>query len=496
MNKMGFPTCDQNRKTADFQLPRTVSDHTGPLRMENLMAPLSNTDMRDIETLVHPYTNLATHRQSGPIVIDRAKGIRVYDQHGKPYIEGMSGLWCASLGFGNDEIAETAREQIANLSYTHLFASRSHESAIELAEKIKEMSPAPASKVFFTSSGSEANDTQVKLLWYYNNARGKPEKKKIISRLKGYHGVTVASASLTGLPANHTDFDLPIAGILHTDCPHYYHFAEAGESEADFSRRMAQNLEALIQEQGPETIAGFIAEPIMGAGGVILPPENYFQEIKKVLDAHDILFIADEVICGFHRTGEAFGSLTFDMEPDSISIAKAITSAYAPLGALTVNEDMYRAMLNQSEKIGTLGHGFTYSGHPLATSIGLKTLEIYERENIPGHVRTVSAIFLERLNRLADHDLIGETRGIGLIGAAEIVSDKGRKQSFDPSHGVGAKAAEYCRDEGIILRPLGDSIGFCPPLIIQEDDIHELFDGVEKALDRTQEWIRESGIQN
>ena len=259
---------------------------------------------------------------------------------------------------------------------------------------------------------------------------------------------------------------------------------------------MAQNLEALIQEQGPETIAGFIAEPIMGAGGVILPPENYFQEIKKVLDAHDILFIADEVICGFHRTGEAFGSLTFDIEPDSISIAKAITSAYAPLGALTVNEDMYQAMLNQSEKIGTLGHGFTYSGHPLATAIGLKTLEIYERENIPGHVRTVSAIFLERLNRLADHDLIGETRGIGLIGAAEIVTDKGRKQSFDPSHGVGAKAAEFCRDEGIILRPLGDSIGFCPPLIIQEDDIHELFDGVEKALDRTQAWIQESGIQN
>ncbi|GAG13883.1 unnamed protein product, partial [marine sediment metagenome] len=270
-----------------------------------------------------------------------------------------------------------AREQLSKLSFTHIFGGKSHDSAIALAEKLKEISPVPASKIFFSCSGSEANDTQIKLVWYYNNARGLPEKKKIISRQRGYHGVTIATASLTGLPANHADFDLPIDRILHTGCPHHYRLAEEGESEDEFATRLASELDELIQQEGPDTVAAFIAEPVMGAGGVVVPPESYFGKIQDVLNKYDILFIADEVICGFGRTGEMFGSQTFGMKPDTITVAKALTSAYAPLGAITVSEDVYQAMLDESRKIGVFGHGYTYSGHPLSTAIGLKTLEIY-----------------------------------------------------------------------------------------------------------------------
>ena len=277
--------------------------------------PLTNVQARDLATILHPYTPLHTLPQTGPLVLDHGKGVFVYDTQGNEYIEGMSGLWCAGLGFGDAELIEAATEQMHKLPYYHLFGGKGMEPAIELGEKLKEIAPMPVSKVFFTSSGSEANDTQVKLAWYYNNALGRPEKKKIISRMKAYHGVTVMSGSLTGLPIVHGDFDLPVAGVLHTDCPHHYRFAEDGESEADFVARLAANLEALIEKEGPETIAAFIAEPIMGAGGVILPPEGYFQAIRPILSEHDILFIDDEVICGFGRTGNWWGAETYDSSP-------------------------------------------------------------------------------------------------------------------------------------------------------------------------------------
>ena len=453
-------------------------------------------DNRDIEAVVHPYTNLALHRELGPTVIERGSGIYVWDTEGNRYIEGLSGLWCTALGYGNEELIEAAREQLSNLSFSHLFGGKSHPNAIALAEKIKEISPAPTSKVFFTCSGSEANDTQIKLVWYYNNARGKPEKKKIISRIKGYHGVTIAAASLTGLSANHQGFDLPIAGILHTECPHHYRYCEPGESEEEYATRLAASLEALIERERPDTIAAFIAEPVMGAGGVIVPPRTYFEKIQAVLDPHDILFIADEVICGFGRTGKMFGSETFGIRPDSISVAKALTSAYVPLGAVTVPEKIYEAMIEESRRIGTFGHGFTYGGHPLATAVALKTLEIYERDNILAHIASVSPVFQTRLKSLSDHPLVGEARGIGLLGGVELVADKAAKTAFDPYKLVGAKAAEFCQEQGLLIRQLGDTIALCPPLIISGGEINALFDALERALDQTEAWVTKEGLKN
>jgi len=455
------------------------------------MSPLTNAQTRDVETLIHPYTNLDAHRGEGPTILESGKGIYVHDTDGKQYIEGMAGLWCTSLGYGNEELIETAREQLSKLSFTHLFGGKSHDPAIALAEKLKEISPAPASKIFFTCSGSEANDTQIKLAWYYNNARGLPEKKKIISRQRGYHGVTIATASLTGLPANHADFDLPIDRILHTACPHHYRNAQDGESEENFSTRLANELDELIQQEGPDTIAAFIAEPVMGAGGVIIPPEPYFAKIQAVLAKYDILFIVDEVICGFGRTGNMFGSQTYDLKPDTISVAKAITSAYSPLGAVTVSEDVYQAMLDESRKIGTFGHGYTYSGHPLSTAIGLKTLEIYERDNIVGQVQSVAPIFQSRLNALSSHPLVGEARGIGLIGAVELVADKASRTPFDPKLGAAAHASQMCQEEGLITRAIfGDALALCPPLIITEQQTHEMFDALERGLERSLDVLK------
>jgi 4-aminobutyrate---pyruvate transaminase len=450
---------------------------------------LSNLAVRDIETLVHPYTNLATFRETGPLVLERGEGVFLYDTAGKPYLEGMAGLWCTALGYGNAELVEAARAQMTKLPFTHIFGGKSHDPAIELAEKLKEIAPVPISKIFFCSSGSEANDSQVKLVWYYNNALGRPKKKKIIGRLKGYHGVTVASASLTGLPANHLDFDLPIAGILHTSCPHHYRFAQAGESEEDFSTRLAAELDEMIEREGPDTVAAFIAEPVMGAGGVIVPPATYFPKIQAVLAKHDVLCIADEVICGFGRLGTLFGATAVGMKPDTISVAKALSSAYVPIGAVMIPEMMYQAMLVESRKIGTFGHGFTYSGHPVATAVALKTLEIYARDKIVEHVQRIAPLFRKRLTALADHPLIGEARCLGLVGAVEIVADKASKRSFDPKRFVGAKCSAFAQEDGLIVRNLIDSIAVCPPLIIREQEIDLMFDRLGRALDRTQEWL-------
>ncbi|MEC9367239.1 MAG: aminotransferase [Pseudomonadota bacterium] len=458
------------------------------------MTALTNAQMRDVETLIHPYTNLNTHRSAGPLILERGKGVYVWDNTGKRYIEGMAGLWCTALGYGNRELIEAAREQMERLSFTHIFGGKSHDPAIELAERIKEISPAPASKVFFTCSGSEANDTQIKLAWYYNNARGKPEKKKIISRQRAYHGVTVATASLTGLLANHRDFDLPIDRFIHTGSPHYYHDAEAGETEQDFSERRARELQEMIEKEGPDTIAAFIAEPVLGAGGVVVPPDGYFEAIQAVLDKYDIQFIVDEVICGFGRTGNMFGSQTYKIRPDSISVAKAITSAYAPLGALTVSEDVYQAMIDESRKIGTFGHGYTYSGHPLSTALGVKTLEIYKRDDIVAKVRKVAPLFQKRLAALGEHPLVGEARGVGLIGAVELVADKKVKRNFDAKQGVAAKAAMFVQEEGLIVRNIfNDTLTLCPPLIISEDEIGDMFDALERGLDRTATWVKKQG---
>jgi 4-aminobutyrate---pyruvate transaminase len=382
------------------------------------------------------------------------------------------------------------------LSFSNVFGGKSHDGAIELSEKLKEIAPCPTSKILFGTSGSDANDMQMKLTWYYNNARGKPEKKKIISRVRGYHGVTIASGSLTGLPTVHTDFDLPIKNVLHTSCPHFYRGGVDGETEDQFTDRMAQDLDDLIQHEGPDTIAAFIAEPVMGAGGVVVPPMSYFPKINAVLARYDVRFIADEVICGFGRTGNWFGTQTFGMKSTSISMAKAITSAYFPMSAITIEDDLYQAMVDESKKIGTFGHGFTYTAHPVGCAVALKAIEIYQRDRIIEHVRKVAPVFQERLNALADHPLVGEARGIGLIGALELVADKKSKRAFDPKKAVGPTAVNFLTELGVINRAMGDSLAFCPPLIITEEQAHELFNLVAKALDMTEAWVRKENLRD
>jgi len=457
------------------------------------MTPLSNLAVRDIETLVHPYTNLAGVRETGPLVIERGKGVFIYDVNGKAYIEGMAGLWCTALGYDNEELAEAAARQMRKLPFAHLFSAKSHDPAIELAEKLKEMAPAPTSKVLFCNSGSEANDTQIKLVWYMNNALGRPRKKKIVSRQRAYHGVTIASASLTALPANHRDFDLPIDRILHAACPHHYRHARAGESEEEFATRLAAELEAMIEREGPDTVAAFIAEPVMGAGGVLVPPKTYFEKITAVCRRHDVYLIDDEVICGFGRLGTAFGCEKLGFRPDSISVAKALTSGYVPMAAVTVPEPMYQALLDESRKIGVFGHGFTYTGHPVAAAVALKTLEIYARERLFDQVAQKAPHFQARLSALAEHPLVGEARGLGLIGAVELVADKTSKRSFDAKAAVAPRAVRLAEEEGLIVRALfGDAVSLCPPLIITREEIDELFDRLTRSLDRTLDWaVRE-----
>ena len=456
--------------------------------------PLSNAQARDVQALLHPYTNLVKLRETGPLVFERGKGVRVYDEHGKDYIEAMAGLWCTALGWGEEALIEAAAEQMRKLAYGHLFAGRSHEPAIALAEKLKDIAPFPVGKVFFANSGSEANDTQVKLFWYANNARGYPAKKKIISRVKGYHGVTIAAASLTGLPANQRSFDLPLDFVRFTDCPHYYRNAEAGESERDFSGRMAKNLEALIVREGPETIAAMIAEPVQGAGGVILPPEGYFDAICRVLAQYGIPLIEDEVITGFGRTGNWFGCGTYGFEPATMTVAKALSSAYLPISAVLISPEICEAIEEESGRIGTFGHGFTYSGHPVAAAVALKTIEIYEQRDIVGHVRHVAPLFLKRLAKLGEHPLVGEAKGIGLIGGIEIVADKKSKCSFEPAKTAAVQIGKFVEEEGVIARPLmGDRIALCPPLVITEAEIDELFDRFERGLNKGLDWAKREG---
>ena len=441
----------------------------------------------DIAAHLHPFTNLATHPQTDPLVITRGDGIYVEDDRGRRYLEAMSGLWCASLGFSNERLAEAGSTALRTLPYYHTFNGRSNAAAIALAEKLLALAPVPMSKVLFANSGSEANDTAVKLVWYYHNAIGQPAKKKIIARKTAYHGVTVAAASLTGLVNNHRDFDLPIAGILHVDCPHHFRYALPGESEEAFATRLAEALDQRIVEEGPGTVAAFIAEPVMGAGGVVVPPATYFEKIQKVLAKHDVLLIADEVICGYGRTGEMFGSTTFGLRPDILTSAKALSSGYAPISAVMISEKLNAAIAANSGKIGTFGHGYTYSGHPVSCAIALEALQVYEDEGIVGHVQAIAPQFQQGLRRHATRRYVAEARGIGLIGAIELMADPVARTAFDPARKAGPRLAELALEQGLIVRAMGDAIAFCPPLIITAAQIDEMFMRFERAMSRFEE---------
>jgi 4-aminobutyrate--pyruvate transaminase len=462
--------------------------------IESAAATANDLDALDLARVFHPNTNLAALHRGRPLVLTRGKGVHVFDNHGKQYIEAMAGLWCTTLGYGDDELARTAYEQIKKLSFSHLFTGKSHEPGILLADKLVGMAPFAASRVFFGNSGSDANDTQIKLVWYYNNAIGRPKKKKIIARLKGYHGTTLGSAGLTGLPSFHKLFDVPLPPFLHTDAPYLYRGAAAGESEDDYATRLADNLEQLIIREGPDTIAAFIAEPLMGVGGVLLPPRGYFPKIQAVLEKYDVLLIDDEVITGFGRTGELWGAQVFGMKPQTVTVAKALSSAYLPISAVIVPEFLYAPMIEASGEVGLFGHGFTYSGHPVAAAVALRTLAIYEERKLYEHVREIAPQFQAALNALASHPLVGDTRGIGLLGACELVQNKTTKAAFDAKLAVGAKCMCFCQEHGLIVRAVGDVIVLCPPYIVTAAHIDEIFAKLRRGLDDTLEWARRERV--
>jgi 4-aminobutyrate--pyruvate transaminase len=419
------------------------------------------------------------------MVISRGEGVRVWDENGKSYIESVAGLWCAALGFSNERLVAAAAEQMRKLPFYHAFTAKSHMPMIDLAEMLIARAPVPMSKVFFANSGSEANDTVIKMMWYFNNAVGRPKKKKLIGRVKGYHGITLAAASLTGLPANHRSFDVPLPGFLHTITPHFYHGALPGESEDAFATRCAEELEKLILAEDPDTIAAMWSEPIMGAGGVIVPPPGYYQKIQAVLRKYDIFFVADEVICGFWRTGNYWGSQTLGMEPDVLVCAKALSAAFLPISAVMVNERIFQGLADESHVIGTFGHGYTYSGHPVPAAVAVETLKIYDEMDMGGHVREVGPYLQSELRRrFVGHELVGEVRGVGMIAAVELVADRATHRNFDPALKIGARWAKLCETNGVIARAMSnDGLAFSPPLIITRAEIDEMLDAVSRSLD-------------
>ena len=446
--------------------------------------------IRDVASVLHPFTNPSSHESEGPLVITRGDGVWVYGEDGKAHLEAASGLWCASLGFNEPRLADAAYRQLKTLPFMHLFTSRSHSPAIELAERLLRLAPSPMSKAFFANSGSEAADTVVKIVWFYNNAIGRPEKKKIIARADGFHGSTVAAGSLTGIFRNHRKFDLPIPNIRHASRPHYYHGAMPGESEEAYSSRLASELDRQILDEGPDTVAAMIAEPVMGAGGVLIPPTGYFEKVQQVISKHDMLFIADEVICGFGRTGNMWGSQTFGLRPDMLTTAKQLSSAYAPISAVMVNQRVYDVLLQGSNEIGTFAHGFTYSGHPVSAAVALECLKIYEERDIVERVRRLGPRMLNGLrDRFGDHPLVGEVRGVGLMAGIELIEDKKSRKPFDPALGVGPYCMQKALDRGVVLRALGDTIAFSPPLIITESEIDIVLDRFDEALQDTVSWL-------
>ncbi len=439
----------------------------------------------DKNHLLHPATSIAQQQSDGPRIIGSGKGIRLRDTDGHELIDAIAGLWCVNVGYGREELADSMADAARTLGYYHSFSGMSNPPQIELAAALSAMAPGKLSRVFFGSSGSDANDTLMKIAWHYFALKGQPQKRKIISRMNAYHGTSISTASLTGLPAFHKAFHLPIDGVLHTDCPHFYRYGEPGEGERDYAKRMAAKLEAMILAEGPETVAGFIAEPIMGAGGVIAPPHGYFQEIQAVLKRHNVLMIADEVICGYGRLGEAFGSDVFGIEPDLMATAKGLTSDYFPLSAAFITDEIWDVLKQGSETYGSFYHGYTYSGHPVGAATALANLDIISRERLIENAAKVGAYLHQELQKLCEaHPNIGEVRGRGLLAGVQLIADKEKKTFFDPACKIPARIAEACYRKGLIVRPLPSvtTLAFSPPLIVTEADIDEILGRFEAGL--------------
>lgn len=446
------------------------------------MVDIKTIAERDRASVLHPFTQLkefASGNIGDPTIVTGGKGICIKDAEGRSYIDAFAGLYCVNIGYGRTEVAAAIARQAYQLAYYHTYAAHTTEELATLSDRLVRMAPGKASKVFFGLSGSDANETQAKLVWYYNNLRGFPKKKKIISRERGYHGCSVISGSMTGMSFYHDHMDLPFQGVLHTGVPHHYWGAEPGETEDAFSRRRAAELEELIVREGPETIGAFIAEPVLGTGGITPPPIGYWLEIQAVLRRYDVLLIVDEVICGFGRTGADFGCTLYGIEPDLVTVAKGLTSGYMPLSGAIVSEKVYEVMEQGADRVGAFSHGYTYSGHPIAAAAANAVLDIVEQDRLADRARVVGMYFQRRLNeRFAQLEIVGEVRGVGLLGAVEFVADRQAKRRFDPELKVGARISKAARDRGLIARamPHGDILGFAPPLVVSEAEIDEIVD--------------------
>jgi L-2,4-diaminobutyrate transaminase len=448
----------------------------------------------DRRTLVHAFTSFADYAKHGPIIMKEGRGIRLRDVHGREYVDAMAGLWCVNVGYGNAEVADAIARQARELPFYHSFFGMSTEPAIRLADRLLRLVPWPMSRVFFGLSGSDANDTQVKLVWLYQQLRGKPGKRKWIARRRGYHGVTVAASSLTGLPPVHARMGLPLPGFLHVTPPDPYRECPPGTSEAEFVARLAAELDQTIVREGPETVAAFIAEPVMGAGGVIVPPAGYFEAIGEVLRRHDVLLVADEVICGFGRLGRRFGSQVFGMQPDLVTLAKGLTSGYAPLSACLLSERVWSEIERRETELGMLAHGFTYSAHPLGAAAALANLDVMEHEGLYERAAELGRHLQRRLREaFAGHPSVGEVRGIGLIAAVELAADPATRRAFDPALGIGLRVFRRMLADGVIVRAIGDSLALCPPYVATTEDLDLVVERLVRAVDDVTGEARASG---
>lgn len=459
------------------------------MRTKRMTATTFTTGELDRRRVFHPFSIPGAHeRDGGPAMIVSGAGSTLTAADGTTYLDAMAGLWCVNVGYSHPKVAEAIHQQALRLPYYHSFSSMATDQPALLADKIIELTgDLGMSKVFFGSSGSDANDTQVKLVWHYNNLLGRPQKKKIIARRRGYHGVTVASASLTGLPAMHAQFDLPLPQVRHVTPPYSLWERRPGEDDAAFVARLAQELDELIVAEGPETVAAFIAEPVQAAGGVLPPPAGYFPAIQAVLRRHDVLLIADEVVSGFGRLGGMFGSQVLGIEPDLMTIAKGVTSAYVPLSGCIVSEQVWKVL---SDDGGVFQHGYTYSSHPLAAAAALANLAVVEEEGLVAQAAARGDHMRARLQEaFGDHPLVGEIRGIGLVAAVEFVAERGSPtalpERFDPSLAVGARVTRACLERGLITRalPAADTIAFSPPFTISEAEIDQAVEIAREAAD-------------
>ena len=455
----------------------------------------SETNAMDRAYHFHSQTNPQALSRDGAYVVVKGDGPHVIDEHGKRYIDAMAGLWCASLGFNNERLGQAAAAQYRELGYYHSFYGRTNPKAASLSKKLVELTGMEGGRTFFVTSGSEANETMVKLSWLYHASRGKPTKRKIIARDRAFHGSTIVAGSMCGLEMMHREFGLPLPGFIHTLHPNSYRVKLQDESEGDFVTRLAAELERMIVREGPETIAAFIAEPVMAAGGILPPPAGYFEAVQKVLAKYDILCLDDEVVCGFGRTGNWFGRQTVGMAPDMMSLAKGITSSYFPLAAVVVAPKIIEAVERYNEGGTAFGHGFTNAAHPVGAAVASEAIAIYEEMDVVAHVRKMGPILFERLKQATKNSpIVGDVRGIGLMYGVELVEDQCTRAPFAPARQIGAKLAANAYDEGLVVRALRDTIAFCPPLIINEAHIDEIGGKLEKGLRQLEKAVRDKAV--